>query len=530
MATLGQDEKREDLNTQEYETNINEVARAALNLKTRPFSKRMCQLYLMCLVPFFCSTLNGFDGSLMSSINAMPFYQRYFGLSGAGASTGITFAIYSVGSIASVPFAGPLNDYAGRKWGIFVGCAFVIIGTLIQAPSTNAGMFLGGRFILGLGVGFAQVAAPMLVAELSPPHYRGTITGLYNCLWYVGSILASWVAYGTQYLQSNNSWRIPLWCQLIFSALSISGVWFIPESPRWLMAHDRHEQAKAFLTKYHGEDDPNHPLVILQMYEMQAQISQEGFHNQQKWWNYSGLVNKRSARRRLICVVGMGFFGQYSGNAVISYFFPVVIGIAGIHSANTQLLLNALNPVFSLVAACCGAYLIERFGRRPLLLSTTACFPIIYLVMFGTSYVAVNQGSLGAAYVTIVACYLFGVIFSVGWTPLQALYPVECLPTETRAKGNAIQSLTSGIASFIGQYGGGTALGRISYWYYLFFVFWDMFEFAVIYWFFPETKERTLEELNDIFEAKNPVKASLIKRTANQLSHNIKRDDADDIS
>lgn len=95
--------------------------------------------------------------------------------------------MYYIGSLAAVFFTGPVNDYLGRRTGMFAGALFVIIGTCIQAPSTNRGMFLAGRFVLGFGVSFACVSAPCYVSELAHPSWRGTITGLYNCTWYVSS-------------------------------------------------------------------------------------------------------------------------------------------------------------------------------------------------------------------------------------------------------------------------------------------------------------------------------------------------------
>ena len=91
--------------------------------------------------------------------------------------------MYNIGSVAAVFFTGPVNDYFGRRWGMFVGALIVIIGTCVQAPSTTRGQFLGGRFVLGFGVSFCCVSAPCYVSEMAHPKWRGTLTGLYNCTW-----------------------------------------------------------------------------------------------------------------------------------------------------------------------------------------------------------------------------------------------------------------------------------------------------------------------------------------------------------
>jgi MFS family permease len=109
-----------------------------------------------------------------------------------GSSTGIVFAIYNIGSIPAVFFSGPVNDYFGRRAGMFTGAVIIIIGTCIQAPAINMSMFLAGRFLLGFGVSFCCVSAPCYVSEMAHPKWRGTLTGGYNTTWYIGSIIASW--------------------------------------------------------------------------------------------------------------------------------------------------------------------------------------------------------------------------------------------------------------------------------------------------------------------------------------------------
>jgi MFS family permease len=122
--------------------------------------------------------MNGFDSSLMGSINAMSTYQHSFHLAGAGSSTGLIFIIYNLGQIAAFPFCGLLADGYGRRKCIFIGCLVVCIGTAIQTSANTRGQFIGGRFILGFGAAIASAAGPAYIVELAHPSFRGFQAGM----------------------------------------------------------------------------------------------------------------------------------------------------------------------------------------------------------------------------------------------------------------------------------------------------------------------------------------------------------------
>ncbi|KAK0730927.1 general substrate transporter [Lasiosphaeris hirsuta] len=512
-------EHHDDTKSQEADITVH-LAHEAEELVFSPWTPSMFRLYLVLTCAYLCGCLNGFDGSLMGGLNGMVSYQRYFGMSTAGSGTGLVFAMYNIGSVAAVFFTGPVNDYFGRRWGMFTGAVIVIIGTTVQALSTSNGQFLGGRFVLGFGVSFACVSAPCYVSEMAHPKWRGTLTGLYNCTWYIGSIIASWTVYGCSYIETDSAWRIPVWCQMVTSGIVCIGVWFLPESPRWLVAQDRHEEAAQVLATYHGEGQADHPMVQLQMKEMLNQISNEA--SDKKWWDYHELWDTHSARRRLICVIGMAVFGQISGNSLSSYYMVNMLKSAGITDQHKVLALNGVNPALSFLGAILGARMTDVVGRRPLLLYTIVFASICFAIITGTSKMATDDPSASAAANTTIAfIFIFGIVFSFGWTPLQSMYIAETLPTATRAKGTAVGNLASSIASTILQYASGPAFEKIGYYFYLVFVFWDLLEGVFMYLYFPETKDRTLEELEEVFSAPNPVKKSLEKRSTQTVLNTV---------
>ncbi|KAI8180139.1 Lactose permease [Colletotrichum sp. SAR 10_75] len=482
-----------------------------------PWTKSMFRLYGILIIAYLGGALNGYDGSLMGGLNGMKSET-------VDQSTGIIFAMYNIGSVAAVFFTGPTNDYLGRRWGMFIGSLIVIIGTCIQAPTKTAGQFLAGRFVLGFGVSFVCVSAPTYVSEMAHPAWRGTITGVYNCTWYVGSIIASWTVYGCSYIEHDGGWRIPIWIQMVTSGIICVGVFFIPESPRWLMANDKHEQAAKILATYHGEGSMDHPIVQLQLKEMAQQIRTDA--SDKKWWDYSELWNTHSARRRLICVLGMAVFGQVSGNSLSSYYMTALLENAGIDDEKKVLALNAINPILCFGAALAGARMTDVVGRRPLLIYSIIFCSFCFAIITGTSKLATEDASNeAAANTTIAFIYIFGIVFSFGWTPLQSMYIAETLNTATRAKGTAVGNFASAVGSTIIQYASGPAFLNIKYYFYIVFIFWDLFEAVFIYFFFPETKDRTLEELEEVFSAPNPVKKSLEKRSAQTVLNTMNVDE-----
>ena len=399
---------------------------------------------------------------------------------------------------------------------MFTGALIIIVGTIIQATCYNLAGFMVGRFILGFGVAISVSAGPAYVSEMAHPSFRGVMTAIYNTFWYIGGVPGTFVPYGTQVISGTNSWRIPVWIQMVFSGIVLIFCLLLPETPRWLMANDRHEEALDVMAKYHGEGDRNSPIVQLEFREMMEDISMTGADK--RWWDYRELVNSPEVRYRSMLVLAMGFFGQWSGNGPVSYYYPQMLAGAGITSNHTQLLLQGLQNIVSFCGAVFGAFITDRIGRRPGLLVSTGSIIVIFVLItaLNATNVVEVDGVLTAknptqARAEIAIIFIFGFIFSAGWTPLQALYPVEVLRYESRAKGMGMYNFWVNIAGFYNTFVTGIAFSGAGWRYYFLFIFWDCLEFAFIYFFFVETKGRTLEELTEIFRGKNRVRRSLKK-------------------
>ncbi|QPG76554.1 hypothetical protein FOA43_003944 [Brettanomyces nanus] len=484
-------------------------------LKDHPInnlSKPRIRLFCTCFIIYLCSTMNGFDGSLMTSINTMDEYIDYFNLSGSSASTGIIFSIYQIGQIVATIFIW-LADYIGRVRTIFAGTLIVCVGAICSATCHEISVFIGSRFLLSFGCGLATAVCPMYLVEICPPEFRSTLCALYNSLYYIGSIICTWSIYGTSinYKGSASSFKIPLWLQLLCPGIVTVTVLFLaPESPRYLFLKGKPEKAREFFCKYHADGDDSHPLVEYEMSQIEESFLEVPKFSIKDYFDFPKLFSSRTRTYRSLLVIAWSWFGQFSGNAVVGYYITTIFLNLGIKNATTRLLLNGINSILGYVFATAGSLVVDRIGRRPMMLYSTSGFVLCFAVIAGTMAAYMNNNNLQAGRAGIAFIYIFNnVFFSFGYTPLQPLYPAEVLSSEMRARGMALFQLTQGVSSFVNTFSAPTAMANITYWYYVFYVFWDLIELVIIYFYFVETKQLTLEEIEALFKDPKPVKRSI---------------------
>ncbi|KAE9376357.1 putative MFS lactose permease [Stipitochalara longipes BDJ] len=485
----------------------------------KKWSKTSLHLYFAVFVAFSCACANGYDGSLIGSITAMPYFQKTFntGLNGIRVS-GIA-SLYNVGSIVTAPVGAIISDRYGRKIGMFCGAWVIILGAIIASTSFHLGQLIVGRFILGVGIQIMTVAAPAYAIEIAPPHWRGRCAGFYNNGWFGGSIPAALVTFGTNNIQSNYSWRIPLLLQCVACLFVVVAVWFIPESPRYYMANGRDEEALAFLVKYHGNGDPNSRLVRLEIEEMREGIKADGLDK--TWWDYRPLFFTHNGRWRMSQVLMISIFGQFSGNG-LGYYNAAIFNDMGITTTAAQLGYNILATSCQAIGGMTGMSLTDKMPRRKVLVIGTFICAVMLACNSGLTSV-VNKEILSTTvgsvtgHITnlsygkgaLATYFLFQVVYGFTYTPLQGVIPAEALDTNMRAKGLAASGFIVGGMGFINTFCTPIANGTIGYKYIYIFVGWDIVESILWYLFCVESQGRTLEELEWVYSQKNPVKASL---------------------
>jgi len=479
-------------------------------------SPNMRKLYWYCIVLCVCSATTGYDGSLMNTSQILTSWKVTMGPTAEGPTKqtlGRLTAMYSIGSIASLPVVPFLSDRFGRKVPITIGCIIMVIAAAIQASAHGQPQYEGARFFMGFGNSLAQLSCPMLITEIAHPQHRGRITTVYNCLWNLGALICGWLAFGTFHIPNSWSWRVPTLIQGIFSVFQLAFIWWIPESPRWLLSKDRGDEALHMLAKYHADGNESDATVMFEYAEMKETIRLEFLH--QKSSSYMDFIKTKGNRSRLWILISLGLFSQWSGNALISYYAAIIYKGAGITGQVQQLGLDAGNKVLSLIVCITCALLVDRVGRRPLFLAATGGM-LLFLIcatITGQQYTATDNVKIG--YVNILFVWLHGVAYAFAWSGLLVGYTVEILPYKLRAKGVFIMNLWVQVALTINNYvnpipiSPGAAWDGQNWKLFACYTGWVLFELVFVYFFYVETRGPTLEEIARIFDGDNAEVAEI---------------------
>jgi sugar porter (SP) family MFS transporter len=326
----------------------------------------------------------------------------------------------------------------------------MIVGAAVQGAAKNLSMFMAGRFFMGFGNSLAQLSSPLLLTELCHPQHRGRVTAIYNCLWNVGAIICTWLTFGTKRIETNWCWRIPALTQALPSIIQLCFIFFIPESPRWLISKDRNEEALNILGKYHANGDVNNATVQFEYAEIKETIRLEFLYT--KTSSYLDFFKTKGNRYRLMLLCSLGLFSQWSGNGLVSYYATDVYKSIGITDADTQLGLNGGLNILSLIVSCSCAMLVDRVGRRPLFIAATASMCLCFILWTISSSQQERTGSAAAGRAVIAFIWIFNVSYALAWSGLLVAYTVEILPFKIRAKGLMVMNFWIQAALCINQY------------------------------------------------------------------------------
>ncbi|KAH7397441.1 hexose transporter-like protein [Pyrenochaeta sp. MPI-SDFR-AT-0127] len=439
---------------------------------------------------------SGFDSQMINTVQIAPTWQAYFDHP-RGALLGIISAAYNLGAICALPLVPYVNDTFGRRWAIFIGSWIMVVGAIVQALSVNAGMYIAARWLLGFGIPFCIIAGSSLMGELAYPKERPIMTSLFNALWFVGSLIAAGISFGTQSIKDDWAWRIPSLLQAGPSLVQIVFIFMIPESPRFLISKDKREEAFHTLVTYHAEGDVRSAFAAAEMAQIEHTIRIE-LENSKRSWRELFVVP--GLRKRIIIGSFLGLFTQWSGNTLLSYYLNDLLGLIGYSDPQFKGKLNVGLNSWNLVNAVCISLLVRRFPRRKMYLICATSLLCCYVAWTIAVQQYTTTQKVEPARLTIAIIFIYQACYNIGYNALTYTFLVELFPFAQRAKGITVFQFFGRSAGFFTTFVNPIGLHNIRWKWLITYCCWLAFEIVFIYFMFPETYGRTLEELAFLFE------------------------------
>ncbi|CZR53898.1 related to hexose transporter protein [Phialocephala subalpina] len=499
--------------------------------KVRWWKKRNLRLLYLLLYPtcMGIEITSGFDSQMINGLQLIDPWNKYFGRQTTDATGKITWAVagpllgmisaaYNLGAILAVPVVPWVAQKWGRRWSIFIGSVFQCVGAVLQGFSQNDAMYIIARMILGFGIVFCIVSGSAMLGELSYPKERPIMTSMFNASWFVGSLIASGIVVKTAKIHNDWGWRIPSLLQCVPSLVQITFIFFLPESPRYLISKDRREEAFDILAKYHAEGDRDSLFVKAEMAQIETTIKLEMEAAKLSWWD---MVRTPGMRRRTFIAAAMGLYTQWSGNTLISqvlFFFSTIrfsnrsrfylgkiLVMIGYTDAYTKTMFNLGNTAWSFINGTAIALISPRFPRRKMFL--LGAFGMLFVYIGWT--VAMQRAMLALEHKTpnraagiavLFFIYFYSPWYNIGNNALAYTYMVELFPYAQRSRGISVEQFFVRGAGFFTNFINPIGMDGAGWKYLIMYIAMICLEILTIFFFYPETYGRTLEELSFLFE------------------------------
>jgi sugar porter (SP) family MFS transporter len=421
--------------------------------------------------------LFGFDTGIISG--ALLFIKQEFGLS-AGLQQLVVGSLL-LAAVVGALLGGPITDAWGRKRTLILAALVFGVGALVASFSPNLAVLVVARVLLGLAIGIASMIVPVYIAEIAPPRVRGALVSLQQFMITVGIMVSYLVSYA---FSGSGAWRWMLGVGMIPAAILLVGMLPLPESPRWLLAKDRRQDALGVLRRIrHEEHNPEAELAEIEaVHKMQAGVS------------YQDLF-RPSVRPALVVGVGIAFINQMVGVNAVIYYAPTILKDAGFSSSAAILATTGVG-ILNMLVTLCALLLIDRVGRRPLLLIGISGV-LLALIVLGAAYL-LPGGPSGAGVLLVAGLLVYIASFAASLGIAIWLLNSEVYPLEVRGKGAAAGAFTHWALDFVIASTVLTLIATITptgmFWFYgLFAILGIIFVLRRV----PETKGKTLEEVSE---------------------------------
>ncbi|ETI28370.1 hypothetical protein G647_00819 [Cladophialophora carrionii CBS 160.54] len=450
--------------------------------------------------------------AIIGSTVGQPNFYSYFNLAVAG-EPGYDHTTNMIGALNGVNSAGAIAgcisqawsaDIYGRKRTMQIGSVILIIGGALCAGAVNMAMFLVGRFIAGMGSGVLACVVPIYQAEVSTPETRGAMVCVTGIMYAVGYMLAGWLGYACFHMSATDpaaqfAWRFPLAFQVVFPLILLAGSKIVPFSPRWLLSKGRRQEALDVVKRLHATvGDTEHVVARREFWLMEKQYEMDASMSQGRHGQFAELFSTPANRKRTLMACILMWGDQFLGIFVMTNYGVLIYASLGL-SGDIPLLLNACWTTFTLIGNTWTALYIDRFGRRRfMLIGSIGCVvSVIFLCALTASFLNTDNKAGLRAGVFFIWFYIFWWCFFIDAT--QYVYVAEIFPNHLRPAGVALGLSAFYLASEVTLVAAPVALNKIGWKFYLVLIIPSAVYIVIMYFLFPETKGRTLEEIGHVF-------------------------------
>ncbi|CCL98787.1 uncharacterized protein FIBRA_00792 [Fibroporia radiculosa] len=398
-----------------------------------------------------------------------------------------------------------------------LGALVALWGCAMQSGANNLACLLIGRIVAGFAIGDAQT-------EIAPPKIRGFIVGLTQQMVGIGFIVANWVGYGCQFMESNAGWRLALGLQALPAGILFVGIPFMPYSPRWLLEKGRDDEAQAVVRKLHGAKTLEaQEAADSEFKSMQATIRAEMTIRSRR---LSDLWETPAMCKRTLIAVGVQVFGQFTGINVINYFGPSMyksLGLSPSQSLLVQGIYGAVGPIANFFFI---TLILDTVGRKKPLMFGAGSTVVTYSVL--TAIVARFPPGISenhpAQQAGIAMIFLTSIFFSLSFGPVSWVLASEVFPTKTRSIGTSVATCANWAFNVLFSQVSNLAIESIDWKYYIVFICLNAVDFIIIAFFFPETKGKSLEEMAEVFGDEIDPRLENHPDVHEKLDHDAKED------
>ncbi|KAF2726186.1 general substrate transporter [Polychaeton citri CBS 116435] len=435
--------------------------------------------------------LFGYEQGVFGGIIVADEFQEYFHHPSVSVE-GFVVSIYDLGCFAGAMLTLIVGERLGRKRMLIVFTIIMGIGILMQTAATNMSFMVWGRFVAGIGNGGNTATAPVWHVETSHSSSKGMAVVKEMAVNVLGFVISNLVTLAFSSLMTETQWRFPLGIQMIFVVIILAMVPILPESPRWLLARKRDDEAKYVLSLLndHDVDEEFESIRASVKIEQAAQAS------------WAQLFRGGLATRRTLLGMILQTAQQLSGINVLAYYLPVVLHRSvGLSQINSRFVASANAVSFFLTTTASIAW-VDRIGRRPLLMTGAAVMAVAFLgVSIGVGVGGVMPESHAPGIAATAFIWLYFTSFSSGWISVPWLYPAEVNSLSFRTKGAALATACDWLFNYVVVQSTPPGIEHLKWGFYLIFAILNAFFVPLVYYVVVETRGRSLEETDRWFEA-----------------------------